>query len=266
MLSICACHGLGFLEPYLWSLVKAAFTLLEVLVVFAVLAVLVAIAVPATSRMSAYSARMKSISNLRQIGVASRLYANDHEQQLPGQPASLLGLPGIPAPQSSADEWPALFCTYLSPSDPRVFLDPSDPVTAKLPLAAVLSNTVNNTGYVYNGFDDLGVDSQPVPAVALTRLETPSDVVLLSQKTQGATAFFVNLLFDPLGDLFSLLNPQAYDGGSHYLFVDGSVRFIKQTDYSNNLWLVNKTLSLPTPGSSQTRLVQNGPVCSFSGP
>ena len=237
---------------------KAAFTLLETLVVFAVLAVLVAIAIPATTRMSEYSARMKSISNLRQIGVAAHLYANDHNQQLPGQPASVLGLPGVDVPAANSDQWPTLFCAYLSPSDPRVFLDPSDPTAAKLPMAAVLSNTVNNTGFVYNGFDDLSDNDTPVQSVPLTRLDTPSEVVLLAQKTQGATSFYVDLLLSPLGNLFSLLNPMAYDGGSHYLFVDGSVRFIKQNDYSNTLWLVNKNLSLPPPfpGGQQNALAQ----------
>ena len=243
---------------------KAAFTLLEVLVVFAVLAVLAAIAIPVSSRMSEYSARMKSVSNLRQIGVAAHLYANDHGQQLPGEPASLLGLPGIEPPESPSDQWPTLFCAYLSPSDPRVFLDPSDPTAAKLPLASVISNAVNNTGYVYNGFDDLGEANTPAANVSLARLDTPSEVVLLAQKTQGASTFYVDLLFNPLGNLFSLLNPTAYDGGSHYLFVDGSVRFIKQAEYSNNLWLVNKNLSLPPPnmGSQQNALVQQTlPAC-----
>ena len=72
--------------------VKAAFTLLETLVVFTVVAVLVAVAIPATTRVSQYSARMKAISNMRQIGVAAHLYANDHNQQLPGHPADA-GLP-----------------------------------------------------------------------------------------------------------------------------------------------------------------------------
>ena len=90
----------------------------------AVLFVLAAVAIPAShSDMSQYTARMKSISNLRQIGVAAHLYANDHDQQLPGQPASgLLGLP-VPGPtDGSSDQWPTLFCTIISrPSDPRVF-------------------------------------------------------------------------------------------------------------------------------------------------
>ena len=120
---------------------KAGFTLLEVLVVFVVVAVLVAIAIPASTRMSAYTARTKSISNLRQIGVAAHLYANDHEQQLPGQPPPpSLGLPGLGTPAPDQDQWPTLFCAYLSPSDPRVFLDPSDRAAAKLPLPQVISN------------------------------------------------------------------------------------------------------------------------------
>lgn len=224
---------------------KAAFTLLEVLVVFVVVVILFAIAIPATTRMSAYSARIKSISNMRQIGVAAHLYANDHDQQLPASPSTSGLLPGLLPPPSTGDQWPALFCAYLSPSDPRVFLDANDSATNKLPLPQVISNDINNTAFVYNGFDDLSVNNQPVQSVALSRLDTPSDVVLLAQKVPGAKAFYVDLLFNPLSSLLSLFNPQAFDGGSHYLFVDGSVRFIKQADYNNTLWLVNKNLTLP---------------------
>ena len=225
--------------------VKAAFTLLEVLVVFVIVVVLCAIAIPATTHMSEYTSRVRSVSNLRQIGVAARLYANDHDQQLPGSTSTGGLLPGLLPPPSTGDQWPKLFCAYLSPSDPRVFLDATDPTTKNLPLPLVISNDLNNTAFVYNGFDELGVGNQPVQSIPLTRLETPSDVVLLAQKAPGAKAFYVDLLLNPLSSLFSLFNPQAFDGGSHYLFVDGSVRFIKQTDYNNSLWLVNKNLPLP---------------------
>ena len=235
----------GTVQPF-QNPVKAGFTLLEVLVGFAIVVVLAVIAIPATSRMYEYSARVRSISNMRQIGVAAHLYANDHEQQLPGPTSSGSLLPGISlTPAQSGDQWPALFCAYLSPSDPRVFLDSTDPLTNKLPLPQIISNVANNTAFVYNGFDDLSVDNQPVQSVPLTRLETPSEIVLLAQKTQGATAFYVDLLASPLSNLFSLLNPGACGGGSNYLFVDGSVRFIKQADYNNKLWLANKSLSLP---------------------
>ena len=143
-----------------------------------------------------------------------------------------------------------------------MFLDPSDSSTSRLPLAAILSNAVNNTAFIYNGFDDLAANNQPPGAVSLTTLTNPSEVVLLAQKTRGATAFFVSPLFQPIANLFSLLNPAAYDGGSHYLFVDGSVRFIMQTDYSNSFWLADKNSSLPFPPLLPLPPASPGTVCA----
>ena len=212
--------------------------------VFTVIAVLVAIAIPATTRVSQYSARMKSIANMRQIGVAAQLYANDHNQQLPGH---LSDNSLLPLPIDQGGTWPQLFCQYLSPTDPRVFLDPSDRQTAQLLPAMVLSPTMNNTGYIYNGFDDLGTDNQPVSMVPLNRVQSPSEVILLAPKAQGATQYFyADLLLSPLTNLLSELNPAVYDGGASYLFADGSVRFLKQSDYSNNYWLADKSIQLPS--------------------
>ena len=216
---------------------KAAFTLVELLVVLATLLVLVAIVVPATSHVSQYAARAKVASNMRQIGMAAHLYANDHNQQFPGQPSDAVG---------TADRWPTLFCNYLSPSDPRVFLDCTNPAASALPLPEVISNANNNTGYIYNGFDDLATGGVPLTSVPLVRLGDPTQVVLLAQKQSASKAFYVDPILQPLADLLSALNPQAYDGGAYYLYADGSVRFAKQSDYSNNFWLVDKTINLPT--------------------
>ena len=208
--------------------------MVELLVALAIVTVLVAVALPATSHMSQYAARAKAVSNMRQVGVAAHLYANDNGQQLPGQPAD-----------SSAAQWPALFCQYLSPSDPRVFLDAADPLTAKLPLAEVISNSVNNTGFVYNGFDEFASNGVAPSSVPLIRITTPSQVVLLAQKTPSSKGFFVDPLLQPLADLLGVLNSQAYDGGAYYLYVDGSVRFTKQSEYTSTFWLVDKTITLP---------------------
>ena len=219
---------------------KDAFTLLETLAVVVILTVLFTVAIPTTARVSQYAARVKAVANMRQLGVAAHLYANDHNQQLPGRPAANL------LPASSADgTWPQLFCQYLSPSDPRVFLDPQDQQTAKLPLDTVLSPAINNTGYLYNGFDDLAPDGPAPSVVPLSRLETPSQVILLAPKTQGATDFYVDVLLQPIANLLNVFNPVVYDGGAHYLFVDGSVRFLKQSEYSNNFWLSDKSIHLP---------------------
>ena len=210
----------------------------------ALMAALFAVALPTTSRISGYAARTKSLSNMRQIGVAAGLYANDHDQQLPG-PADSKALDSAGA--ASAQQWPALLCSYLSPSNPVVFLDPGDPTASSLSVQDILSNTKNNTGYLYNGFDELAVNSQPPATIHLNRLFHQSDVILLAQKKPGATAFCLSPIFQPVANLLDLLAPGAYEGGSHYLFVDGSVRYVKWEDYSNDLWLVNKGATLPLP-------------------
>jgi prepilin-type N-terminal cleavage/methylation domain-containing protein len=215
------------------------FTLVEVLLTFAIIGVLAALVIPATTQMTTYAARMKTISNLRQIGVAARLYANDHNQQLPGHPAP----PDLGSPPP--DQWPTLFCSYLSPTDPRVFLDTSDSTTNTLPLTQIVSNQTNNTAFVYNGFDDLSVDDQPPQMVALSRLSNPAQVSLLGLKQPGSTSFSVDLIFQPLSLLSNLLNTSAFSGGSLYLFADGSVRFLSQSQYTNSIWLVNKAFPLP---------------------
>ena len=114
-----------------------------------------------------------------------------------------------------------------------------------MPLATVISNVTNNTAFIYNGFDELGADNQPPTVVRLGTMDHPAETVLLSQKVPQASSFFVDILFHPIDDLLQLLNPTAFNGGSHYLFADGSVRFVAVTDYSNSLWLIDKTITLP---------------------
>ena len=114
-----------------------AFTLLELLVVIAVIAMLSAWLMPALNRGKASAERTACLNNLRQLGVALRLYTDDSGGWLPATPVTdraarpfntltgfkskvqnYLGLPGPAAPTDHVFACPAdHFCLLREPGN-----------------------------------------------------------------------------------------------------------------------------------------------------
>jgi prepilin-type N-terminal cleavage/methylation domain-containing protein len=105
---------------------RRGFTLIELLVVIAIIAILAALLLPALARAKEQSRRVKCLSNLKQVGLAVKEFALDHDGQVPWHtPVIEGGTYGT----SAATAWRNFSSLSNDLSAPQVLVCPSDRAT-----------------------------------------------------------------------------------------------------------------------------------------
>lgn len=194
---------------------KRGFTLIELLVVIAVIGILAALLLPAGSRANAKARRSTCLSNLKQVNLGLRLYADDNDDTLPNTNAVMSAYRG-------------LVKTYVgleAPSSPndRLFACPADRFTVDAINNVVTSGIMHESSawdYSSYGFNGLNRMSESLPGVAGKKLASTRDpvrTVLLAEDS----AFFGFSWHDPVNP------PICNNARSVVSFIDGHGDYIR---------------------------------------
>ncbi|MGE9289543.1 MAG: prepilin-type N-terminal cleavage/methylation domain-containing protein [Puniceicoccales bacterium] len=195
------------------SKISRGFTLIELLAIIAVIGILFGIVIASMSSSRSSASRIKCMGNMRQLGLAMRMYANDHHGYLPKPQGNFL------SENHPSVSWMIMVGEYLNLRFPEINQD-----TFFLCPEALNTYPGGNARRTY-AINAAGTDGKT--AANLMTFEDPARTALLYDSASASTidgysVFGINT--------FEQNIEWRHDDGANVLMVDGHVEHLKRSE------------------------------------